>query len=211
MTKPSDIRSSYDSAAAAYAEHLVNELDAKPLDRHLLDRFAESAKGNGLVADLGCGPGHVVKYLHERGVDVCGIDLSPEMIRIARELSPGLDFRVGDMTSLDLADASLAGIVAFYSIVHFEPSDLGKVFAESRRALKPGGLMLLAFHIGDEIVHVDDLWEKPVNLDFRFHQPRDVTQALASNNLKVIEAAEREPYEAAEYASRRSYLLARAE
>lgn len=110
-----DIRASYDSAADAYVQHLFTELEQKPLDRHILNRFAEAVRGRGLVADLGCGPGHVAKYLHEQGVNVCGIDLSPEMIRCAARLSPGLAFQVGDMTSLDLPAASLAGIVAFYS------------------------------------------------------------------------------------------------
>lgn len=211
MTKPDDIRKSYDSAATAYADHLFNELEAKPLDRHLLNRFAEAVKGKGLVADLGCGPGHVAKYLKEHGAEVCGIDLSPEMIRIACAMSPGLDFRIGDMKSLDLADESLAGIVAFYSIVHFDTSELTTVFAECRRVLKQGGLILLAYHIGEEIVHVDDLWDQPVNLDFHFHQPRDVARALSSTSFRMMESTEREPYEGAEYASRRSYLLARAE
>lgn len=68
-----DVRDGYDSAAEAYAEHLAAELDHKPLDRHLLNRFAEGARDRGLVADLGCGPGHVARYLHEHGVTVVGI------------------------------------------------------------------------------------------------------------------------------------------
>jgi len=92
-----DVRESYDSAAKAYAEHLAAELVYKPLDRHLLNRFAEAMRGHGLVADLGCGPGHIARYLHEQGVDMVGIDLSPEMVRVATDLNPGLAFRVGDM------------------------------------------------------------------------------------------------------------------
>src|SRR3954447_19792609 len=117
--KSMDVRESYDSAAEAYAEHLAAELDHKPLDRHLLNRFAEEVRGKGLVADLGCGPGHIAKYLHDQGADILGIDLSSEMIHWARRLNPDLSFRVGDMRSLDLPDAALVGIVAFYSIVHF--------------------------------------------------------------------------------------------
>ena len=108
-----DVRQSYDSAARAYAEHLASELDRKPLDRHLLNRFAEAVRCGGLVADLGCGPGHVARYLDAQGVRMVGIDISPGMIRVAKELHPALDFRVGDMAALDLSDASLAGIVAF--------------------------------------------------------------------------------------------------
>lgn len=203
-----DVRDSYDSAADAYAEHLATELDHKPLDRHLLNRFAEEARG--LVADLGCGPGHVACYLQERGVAVVGIDLSPGMVRVAADLHPGVELRVGDMTGLDLPDASLAGVVAFYSIVHFGPDELGAVFQEIRRVLEPDGLALIAFHIGDQVVHVDDLFGSPVFLDFRFHVPSAVIEALRSAQLTVIEHVEREPYEGVEYPSRRCYLLARA-
>jgi SAM-dependent methyltransferase len=205
-----DISASYDSAAKAYAEHLADELVHKPLDRHLLNRFAEETRGRGLVADLGCGPGHVARYLHEQGVTTLGLDLSPRMVEVAAGLNPGLEFRVDDMTRLSLADANLAGIVSFYSIVHFEAAELGTVFRQMRRVLVPGGLALVAFHIGDQVVHLDDLFGAPVSLDFRFHDPGQVIAELRAAHLPVIEHTEREPYEGVEYPSRRCYLLARA-
>ena len=205
-----DVQQSYDSAATAYADHLFKELEQKPLDRHLLNRFAEATAGRGLVADLGCGPGHVARYLHERGVEVCGIDLSPEMVRCATGLCRGLSFRVGDMRALDLTDASVAGIVAFYSIVHFSRVDLLAALRECRRVLVPGGSILLSFHVGEETLHVDDLWGRTVSLDFQFHQPDDVTALLHMAGLIVTESAEREPYDGVEYPSRRCYLFATA-
>jgi len=205
-----DTRESYDSAAQAYAEHLADELVHKPLDRHLLNRFAEATRGRGLVADLGCGPGHVARYLHEQGVETIGTDLSPGMVEVAASLHPGLDFRVDDMTHSNLADTSLAGIVSFYSIVHFVAAELGTIFQQMRRVLVPGGLALVAFHIGDQVVHLDDLFGAPVSLDFRFHVPEKVVAALRMAHLNVIEHTEREPYEGVEYPSRRCYLLARA-
>ena len=205
-----DVRQSYDSAARAYAEHLASELDRKPLDRHLLNRFAEAVRGVGLVADLGCGPGHVARYLHAQGVRMVGIDLSPEMIRVASELQPGIEFRAGDMRALDLPDGSLAGVIAFYAIVHFKPDELGPVFREMRRVLSAGGLALLAFHIGEEVVHLDDLFGAPVSLDFRFHVPERVIEALESAGFTVMERTDRQPYEGAEHPSRRCFLVARA-
>jgi SAM-dependent methyltransferase len=204
-----DVRESYDSAAKAYAEHLASELDQKPLDRHLLNRFAEETRGQGLVADLGCGPGHVAKYLHDQGVTVIGIDISSEMIRCAASLNPGLEFRVGDMRELSLPTASLVGLVAFYSIVHFDSAELDGMVVQLRRVLAPGGLALLSFHMGDQVVHLDDLFGAPVNLDFRFHAPHTVIEALRAAHFAVIERVEREPY-GPEYPSRRCYLLARA-
>lgn len=205
-----DIRESYDAAAAAYAEHLFTELERKPLDRHLLNRFAEAVAELGMVADLGCGPGHIAKYLHERGVTVCGVDLSPGMITCARTLCPGIEFRVGDMTKLDFANESLAGIVAFYSIVHLDAVELLVVMREFRRVLRPGGLLLVAFHIGNEVSHVDDLWGCTVSLDFRFHLPASVIRTLNAAEFSAAEMTEREPYEGAEFPSRRCYLLAQA-
>jgi SAM-dependent methyltransferase len=205
-----NVRESYDSAARAYAEHLASELAQKPLDRHLLNRFAEDTHGRGLVADLGCGPGHVARYLHDQGVAVVGVDISPEMIKCAASLNPGLDFRVGDIRELSLPAASLVGLVAFYSIVHFAAAELDGVMFQLRRVLAPGGLALVSFHMGDQIVHVDDLFGAPVNLDFRFHAPGTVTEALRAAHFAVIERVEREPYEGVEYRSRRCYLFARA-
>jgi SAM-dependent methyltransferase len=205
-----DIRASYDSAARAYAEHLADELAHKPLDRHLLNRFAEETLGRGLVADFGCGPGHIARYLHEQGVKMIGTDLSSGMVEVAASLHPGLEFRVDDMARSSFADASLAGIVSFYSIVHFEAAELSNIFQQMRRVLAPGGLALVAFHIGDQVVHLDDLFGAPVSLDFRFHIPGEVVEELQQAHLPVIEHTEREPYEGVEYPSRRCYLLARA-
>jgi len=205
-----DVRESYDSAAEAYAEHLASELAQKPLDRHLLNRFAEETRGRGLVADLGCGPGHVAKYLHDQGVTVVGIDISVEMIRCAARLNPGLEFRVGDMRELGLPAGSLVGLVAFYSIVHFESAELEGVMRQLRRVLALGGFALISFHVGSQVVHVDDLFGAPVNLDFRFHAPSTIIEGLRAARFVVVEHIEREPYEGAEYQTRSCYLIARA-
>jgi len=205
-----DIRESYDSAAAAYAEHLLDELARKPLDRHLLNRFAEETRGRGLVADLGCGPGHVARYLSEHGVTIFGVDFSSKMVAVAQSLHPDLDFRVEDMRRLSASDASLAGVVLFYSIVHFDLTDLPAVFREARRVLAPSGLALVSFHCVEEIVHRDELFGAAVSLDFRCHTSDNVVDALRSADLAVIEQVHREPYDGAEYPSRRCYLVARA-
>ncbi|HEX6575392.1 MAG TPA: methyltransferase domain-containing protein [Gemmatimonadaceae bacterium] len=204
------VRSSYDSAAKAYADHLFDELDGKPLDRHLLNRFVDEFANHGKIIDLGCGPGHIAKYVHDRGGDVIGIDLSPSMIAVARERVPDVPFHEGDMRSLDLRDHSADGLISFYSIVHFTAEALPDVFTEARRVITPDGLFLIAFHIGEESNHVDELFGESVSLDFQFHQPEIVAGALQRSGFRVIERTEREPYPEAEYPSRRCYMLARA-
>ena len=75
--KISDVQNSYDDVVAdEYVERIFPELEHKPLDRQLLDRFAEKCVRLGRVCDMGCGPGHVARYLHEQGMHVVGVDLS---------------------------------------------------------------------------------------------------------------------------------------
>lgn len=105
-------RESSDTLGATDTERIFAELAGKPLDRPLLNRLAEGVRDRGLVADLGCGPGHVARYLHERRVRMLGIDLALRMIEWARKLLPEIEFRVGDMRTLELPDGALAGIVA---------------------------------------------------------------------------------------------------
>jgi SAM-dependent methyltransferase len=98
---------------------------------------------------VGCGPGHVTARLRELGVDAFGIDLSPAMVDVARRDYPGLRFEVGSMTDLRLADASVAGLIAFWSLVHIPDDAVPAVFGHFRRLLRPSGPLLLGFHVGD--------------------------------------------------------------
>src|SRR5215469_16778772 len=105
------IRESYDRLADEYARHFANELQNKPFDREQLNRFAAEVAGRGEVCDMGCGPGHIARYLRDAGAKVFGLDLSPRMVDEARRLNPDMNFREGNMLALDLPDAALAGIV----------------------------------------------------------------------------------------------------
>jgi SAM-dependent methyltransferase len=204
------VQASYDRAAVEYARHYYNELQHKPLDRQLLDRFADLVRGKGPVCDLGCGPGQIADYLRERKIAVCGIDLSPANLAQARRLNPGIEFRQGNMVALDVEDHAWAGIAAFYAIVNFSPADLAPVMREMYRVLQPGGWLLLSFHIGDEIVHVDDLWDCAVSLDFYFFRPEQIVEALQSAGFEIEEIIRRGPYAPEiEYQSQRAYVFAR--
>ena len=146
-----DTQASYDTAADSYADltrHLLNET---PEERAVLALFADMvrAQGGGTVADVGCGAGRVTAHLCQLGVDAFGIDLSPGMIEVARRDHPGLRFDVGSMTGLALADASVAGLVAWYSLIHVPDEEVSPVLAHFRRVLRPGGPLLLGFHVGD--------------------------------------------------------------
>lgn len=205
-----DAQSSYDRVATEYAERFNNELDYKPHDRALLDRFAQIVIANcgGLVCDIGCGPGHVAQYLADRGVDSAGLDLSPEMVEGARKLHPALTFHQGDMRKLPFKDGELAAITAFYSIIHIPRDGITETLREWRRALRPAGRVLLAFHVGEQAVHLDEWWGETVNLDFMFFTTDEMRGYLEAAGFTVEEAIERPPYEQ-EHPSTRAYILAR--
>jgi SAM-dependent methyltransferase len=207
--KQARIRAAYDSIAHRYAVKYSGELEHKPLDRELLMRFRSEVGTKGLVYDLGCGPGQTTRFLKDAGLSVRGLDLSPKLVFEAKMRHRDIEFVVGDMLALPIRDASLAGIVSFYGIVHFSPDELRTALSEMNRVLVDGGRLLIAFHAGTRLLHVDELLGKPVSLDFEFFDPIDVAAELAIANFAEIEVKEREPYPGVEFPSRRAYLMAR--
>src|ERR1700730_8021441 len=91
------VREDYDRIADEYARRLFGELDQKPKDRELLQIFSSRVGEHGEVCDLGCGPGHVARFLRNAGMQVFGLDLSPQMLANARRLNPDLEFREGNL------------------------------------------------------------------------------------------------------------------
>jgi SAM-dependent methyltransferase len=207
MAMTDETRAGYDAVAGTYAERFLDELADKPIDRALLDLLL-GLLGSAPIADIGCGPGHVARYLHDRGARSLGLDLSPRMIDIAARTHRGIDFQVADMRSLPVADQTWGGIAAFYSIIHIAPPQLPAVFAEFHRVLRPGGRALLSFHLGTELRHVEDLWGHAVSLDFQFYERAPVEAALTAAGFLVDAYLERRPYPH-EVETTRAYLMAR--
>lgn len=205
---PEQVAATYDAVAEEYASRFLNELDGKPGDRDLLDAFAASVGDRGRVCDLGCGPGHVARYLADRGVEVEGIDLSPTTVGVARRLHPHLTFSVGDMHQLAVEDATWAGIVAFYSVIHLPREELSGVFRELRRTLQPAGLLLLSAHGGKGEVEVDDWFGMGVGVAATLYRLGDLTTAVEEAGFVVEQAISRAPYPG-EGGEERLYLLAR--
>ncbi|MFD9906328.1 class I SAM-dependent DNA methyltransferase [Streptomyces sp. NPDC059063] len=201
-------RRSYDTVAEEYANRLHDELDAKPLDRALLAALVERAPRCAPVADLGCGPGHVAAHLAGLGVRTVGIDLSAGMVAEGRRRYPQVEFREGDLLGLPAADAEFGAAVALYTIIHLPPDELRPAFKEFHRVLRPAGLLLLSFHIGTEIRHLDEWWDHEVDLDFRFLAVDETAQLLEEAGFSVEMRMERAPG-SGEVETHRGYLLAR--
>jgi SAM-dependent methyltransferase len=184
----SDTRTSYDTDAPGYAARVRGLLDESPFLRASLALFAELVRnaGGGPVADVGCGPGYVTRHLHDLDVEAFGIDLSPEMVALARRDHPDLRFEVGTMTDLDLADQSVAGVVAFWSVIHVPDHAVPGVFGEFRRVLRPGGPLLVGFHVGDGTTHTSEGYTgRPISVDSHRRRPDLVARWLREEGFTI--------------------------
>jgi ubiquinone/menaquinone biosynthesis C-methylase UbiE len=203
-------RAAYDQVAAEYAEHFRDEMEKKPFDRMMLRWLIEKVGDLGVICDMGCGSGEIAAFLHRHGAAVCGVDISEQMVEQARLHHPAIPFTQGDMLTLDaVPDAAYGGIAAFYSIVNIPPVLLGQVLAELHRTLCVNGVLLLTFHIGNEIRRLEQWWDKPVNLDFFFYEIEPVKTALQTAGFALTEVITREPYPDVEVETHRAYLFAR--
>ena len=106
----------------------------------------------GTVLDVGCGPGHLTDHLRSLDVEAIGIDLVPKFIDHARATHPNSRYVLGSIHQLSFRDSSVAGILAWYSLIHLLPDDLDAVLVELRRVMAPGSMLVAGFFDGDEVV-----------------------------------------------------------
>ncbi|MFE7567924.1 methyltransferase domain-containing protein [Streptomyces sp. NPDC057539] len=203
-------RQAYDEAAALYAQLFRDELRDMPLDRAILSAFADfvRASGDGQVADLGCGPGHITAHLGELGLAAFGVDASSEMIGLARQAYPALRFDVGSMAALDLADGVLGGVLSRWSIIHTPPRELPVILAEFHRVLAPGGHLLVGFWATDDPSHPTQAFDHRVARAYRW-SPDHLAAMLRESGLAEVARMVREPEPTDRRQFQGIYLLAR--
>lgn len=178
------VRERYAARAAEYTALLGSVELLAERDRELIAQWAATA--DGPVVDAGCGPGHWTQFLHERGVEVLGIDLVPEFVEIATRRFPEVGFRVGELASLRVADASLAGLLAWFSVIHTEPDGVPAILDEFARCVRPGATLLLGFFEGERLEPFDHAvvtaWFWPVS---------EMQAALRAAGFEIVETRTR--------------------
>ena len=152
-----ETRDAYERRSDAYIAMFPSISATDPKDRELIRGWAIAQSGP--ILDVGCGPGHWTGWLHGQGMDIEGIDPVPAFVEQARHNHPEVRFRVGRAEALDVETSNLAGILAWYSLIHTDPDLLGETFREFARALCPGGGVCVGFFAGPELVR----FEHPVS------------------------------------------------
>ncbi|WP_031008035.1 class I SAM-dependent methyltransferase [Streptomyces sp. NRRL F-5727] len=194
IDRPADldaVRDSYDRVADTYAEMVrttgMGDIRVHPWLKASVDAFADSVGGLGPVLDVGCGPGTVTGYLAERGLDVSGVDLSPRMVGNARRLYPDCRFEVASATELALGEATLGGVLGWWSLFNLPRDVLPQVLAHFARALKPGGFLLTATHVGDEdLVRTEAYGGVPVRWTTHKWRPEGFVELIERAGLTTV-------------------------
>jgi SAM-dependent methyltransferase len=160
--------------AESYAKRFFDELSRKQFDRELLERFADECP-RGRVLDVGCGPGHVGRFLRDLDVDVTGVDLSPSMVDVARRLNEGMRFEVGE--------------------IHIARESVPAVLLEFHRVIARGGRLLLAVHGGRGSITSDEFLGHPVRFEATLFELQELKELIEAAGFTVDEALRRAPYE----------------
>lgn len=227
MDATEELRRAHDQLAELYAERLADAIDHIPSERAVLGLFcdlvltsgaagasggsgAPGASGADLaVADVGCGSGRLAPWLTGRGLRPHGVDLSPEMVRVARRDHPGFPFDVADVRDLPFADASLAGVVCWYSLMYLAPDQRPRAYSELARVVRPGGHLVTGFKMGDDSarrggrtvgVEFDIWWQSLAEVEGRLVDAGFETVFRASRPAEHPELGDQQP---------QGYLVAR--
>jgi uncharacterized protein YceH (UPF0502 family)/SAM-dependent methyltransferase len=212
-TRDERVRAGYSVVAPAYAEALVDELPGKqPFECWLLDRVAREAVEAGLpVVEAGCGPGHVTAYLADRGADATGTDLAPGMVEQASARFPQATYAVGDLRTLmrPRAAAGWGAVLAWYSLIHLTVDELPAAIDALVRPLATGGQLVLAFHAGSGVRHLDSWFDHDVALDFVMHEPAAVAAIVREAGLTEVTWFRRGPMTWREETTERGFVLGR--
>ncbi len=206
--RPARVARYWDDNADRYLALFRDELQGKPYDRAVLDRFATALGPGSRVCDAGCGPcGHVAAHLARHGLQVLGVDISPRCVMLARREHPSIRFEVMDMGALTAADGALDGLVAYYAL-HYQPKHtLPSVFREFGRALRAGGRLLIVAKEGAGEGLVDDPLGSGTRIFWAAFTRDELVDRAARNGFTVESSDVREPY-ADEIAARRIYVNA---
>jgi len=202
------VRKSFDTIAEQYLVKFADELGRKPADQELLSAFATRV-GDGRVLDIGCGPGQVGDFVAALGPGVTGVDFSLDMLRHGKKAFPRLGFVCADMRRLPFADASVDGIVAFYSLIFGPLDDAAAGLREFRRVSKRGAPMIVAVHGGEGSDHFQDFDGTAIDVTIHWRDPDLLAKAAEEAGYTVERVTVREPYPD-EHPTRRVYIQATA-
>ncbi len=155
-------------------------------DFPFIDKFLDIIPSGSKILDIGCGPGSSAKYILKKGYFVEGIDLSENMLNIAKKKAPNVIFKQMDMRKLNYPDNSCDGILCAYSLIHIPSKEVKKTLKGFYRILKPQGKLLLITQKGESDKIVDEPLKEGLQIFINFFSKEQISDLLKKAAFKVI-------------------------
>ena len=190
-----EVTTAFDNIADLYRENFAGELDVKPFDRAFLERVAARIPPGEPVLEVGAGPGQIGAFLQAHGVPSVASDASRGQLREARILDPARPAAAVDLVRLPVRAGALGAIVGFYCLIYGPQDAHDVVFREWRRALRPGGLAVIAVQAGRGTIEHDGYQGRPARLTVVMRDPDLLVTQLGRNGFTVDECVVRPPYD----------------
>ncbi|MFH1592975.1 MAG: methyltransferase domain-containing protein [Candidatus Woesearchaeota archaeon] len=163
-----------------YKTHFdINEI------KNIADFFIQNLKGQKIL-DIGCGPGRDAKYFSEHDLEVTGIDLTSNFVKMASQNVPNAKFKQMDMRNLDFPENTFDGIWACASFLHVPKEDAKNTLLGFKKILKPAGLIYLSVKQGDEEKFVEKDEYKGRTKFFAFYTQDEFKNLIESCNFKIV-------------------------
>jgi SAM-dependent methyltransferase len=170
----------YNAIVQEYTEEFFDDKS----DEKYIDQFLQSLEGKN-VLDAGCGNGRDCKYINQKGFKVKGIDLSKEMLVIAKKMVPKVDFEVMDITNITYSDNSYDGIISNCSFFHIPVEELPKTLNSFSKILKPNGKLLLILQEGLGEAMIEEPFRKGVYIYINYFSVKQISELLLKHGFEI--------------------------
>lgn len=170
----------YDTIAKEYADEIENYAPLKELTA-----FTSLVPKGRRVLDVGCAAGRDSFYLASKGYKVIGIDLSEELLKIARKRGSHVDFQKQDMRKLKFGPASFDGIWASAAILHLKREEVPSVLKQFHEILKPDGVLFISVKEGEGEADVVEKLAGSLRRHFTYFKLAELKQLLSKAGFTV--------------------------
>lgn len=181
MDKSKFAVATYDKIAGKYTRKYFNDLTDLPY----IDRFLKKLPSGARILDIGCGPGTFTKYLLEKGFNVEGIDLSEEMIKIAKVKVPKANFKLMDMRRISYPGNFFDGLLAAYSLIHIPTEEMIDTLRGFKKILKPNGSMMIIVQGGEPDKFVNEPLKKGEKIFINFFTKERLSKLVAQAGFEI--------------------------
>ncbi len=203
MDKSKQVSSVYDKIAESYAKEF-----SKPSE--YIEEFLVLLPENAKILDVGCSAGVDAGFMTSEGFEIIGIDLSKEMLNIAKQKFPKIDFREGDIRKLDFPSEFFDGILASCSLIHIPKKDVPSLLEKFHQILKKDGAIYVALQEGkSEEIFIDEPFKPDEKLFLNIISFKEIKNSLAKNKFSIVKKYERKPKSKEEMNYTKLYVIAK--